>query len=45
MIGGQKMFGSVMKLSHKPEKNHPPDKKNVATRAQGTVAQVNRGDN
>lgn len=27
LIGGQKMFGSVMKLSHKQENNHPVSKK------------------
>ena len=26
MVGGQKMFGSIMKVSHKPELNHPASK-------------------
>ena len=30
LIGGQKMYGSIMKLSHKQELNHPPDKHKLA---------------
>jgi hypothetical protein len=25
LIGGQKLFGSVMKISHRPELNHPTE--------------------
>lgn len=30
LIGGQKMFGSIMKLSHRQELNHPVDKHKIA---------------
>ena len=44
MIGGQKMFGSVMKMSHKADKNHPSDKKQVAIRYGQTSATVVKTD-
>lgn len=40
LIGGQKMFGSVMKLSHRAELNHPSDKKTVQKRQTAQVKRI-----